>query len=390
MKILIVASDYRPALGGIATYAFELARAMAQLAEVRVLAPSRPGSGEYDSGQKFTTIRVPLPSGSISAIAPLSAAITYQAATWRPDVILCFLWLPDGAATYLALPVLTTLRIPYFIVAHGVELLESQSTVRKRVRGWLAPANQAVLKHARAIFPNSHFTQQLLAEKCGVKFSSSKIIFPGVNLEKFSPGPKALDLLSIHGLARKKVFLTVTRLVDYKGVDRVISAMRKVHARFPDAIYVVVGEGDDRARLESLVRHYDLEECVRFVGRVEETRIAEYYRLADCVVLCSREDWLTPNVEGFGLVFLEAAATGKPAIAGESGGISDAVVNGTTGWLVDPEDEGAIATAMLDALKHPHELEKRGKQARDRVLAEFTWKQVAEKFHKELQIHVRN
>jgi phosphatidylinositol alpha-1,6-mannosyltransferase len=112
--------------------------------------------------------------------------------------------------------------------------------------------------------------------------------------------------------------------------------------------------------------------------------------LADCLILLSREDWKTPNVEGFGLVFLEAAACGVPAIGGRSGGVPDAVLDGVTGWLVDPSDEREITAAMLESLDQPEERQKRGRQAMERARSELTWEKMAEGILSEVRKSVRN
>jgi phosphatidylinositol alpha-1,6-mannosyltransferase len=392
LRILVTAFDYRPQLGGIATCAFELARALSAKPgiEVRMLAPSRSGDAEFDKHEHFPTVRRPLPSRATLAVAPLARHIREEASTWKPDAILNTIWYPCGLATFMGLGLRRRARPPYFIMAHGMEILDSRKGFTRRLRTALAPIRRAVLGRARTVFAVSHFTKKLLVERCRVAEDNIHVIFNGVHPEEFKPGPRSEDLVRELGLQGKKILLTVTRLHGYKGVDRAISALRYVIARHPDVVYLVCGEGADRRRLESLAVHLGLREHVIFAGRVPEGRLRDYYNLAECFVLLSREDWDAPDVEGFGIVFLEAAACAKASIAGRSGGIPDAVADGETGWLVDPNSEYEISRAMLTCLEDADLLRRRGEAARERVLREFTWERISERLITELRSRVRD
>jgi len=218
-----------------------------------------------------------------------------------------------------------------------------------------------------------------------------------VSAQDFSQAKKTeIECQSLHGLSLegKKVFLTVARLEDYKGIDRAIAAISRVVRIHPEACLVICGDGPDRARLEKLVKHYRVEEFVHFTGVLTNEALKQYFRRADVFLLLSRDDYETPNVEGFGLVILEAAACGVASIGGRAGGIIDAIVEGETGWLVDPTHDEAIVAAMFEALQNPDELKRRGENARDRVLREFQWKHAATNLLKYLRkeegTHVRN
>jgi phosphatidylinositol alpha-1,6-mannosyltransferase len=391
IRLLITSFDYRPRLGGVATCAFELSRALASQpgVEIRVLAPAAPGDAEFDHHGRFTTLRSKLPGSATAAILPMALWIAREVRSWRPDAVLNLLWHPCGVATVMGLA-LVTKPPPFFVLAHGVELIESRRNLKKRLRANLSFAKRLVFHRARAALAVSRFTSEILVTQCGVPRSKTSVVYNGVNPDEFFNGPRSVDLVRSLGLEGRKVLLTVTRLDEYKGVDRAISALRYVVARRPDVTYLVCGDGKDRRRLEALVGHFGLREHVIFAGLVPADRLREFYNLADCFILVSREDWLAPDFEGFGIVFLEAAACEKPCIGGRSGGIPDAVVEGETGWLVDPQNEYEISRAMLECLEDPSAAVSRGQAGRARVIREFTWGHMAQRVLAQVTKHVRH
>ncbi|MCM2280121.1 MAG: glycosyltransferase family 4 protein [Oligoflexia bacterium] len=377
-RILATSFDYRPRLGGVATLAHELLRALggSHGVEVRLIAPRLPGGEGFDRGSGVATRRVPLPKAALAPV-PLAASLGRELLTWRPDALLNLLWLPEGVASLLLAPLRAPLGIPYFVYGHGVELLESDLNLKKRVRSALSPAKRAVFRGARGVFVNSGFTRALVIRECRVPEARVRIAHPGVDPRAFFPEAPARDLLERYELRGKRVFLMVTRLEDYKGVDRAISALRWLKADFPEARLLVCGEGPDRARLESIARHYGVGELVVFAGAVPAGRLRDHYNLAEAFLLLSRSNFEAPNIEGFGIVFVEAAACGKPSIGGDSGGIPDAIGGPENGWLVDPYDDRAVAKAMREVLERPEEARARGEAARARATGELTWDRMA-------------
>jgi phosphatidylinositol alpha-1,6-mannosyltransferase len=392
LRLLISSFDYRPRLGGVATCSFELARALAKLPglRVRVLAPRNAGGGDFDAAHAIETARTALPREATAAIPLIAASFAREVATYRPHAIINMVWMPGGVASLVNRPLLAAMRIPYFVVAHGVEVLESGSTLKKRLRRRLSPLKRAVFGRAASVFAVSDYTRARVHAECGVPPERIRVVYNGVNPELFSPGPRPPELVREHGLDGKFVFLTLARLEAYKGVDRAIASLRHVVPAHPEVRLLVCGEGSDRARLEQLARHYRVREHVVFAGAVPFERLADYYRAADCFVLLSREDLEAPNVEGFGLVFLEAAACAKPSIGGRSGGIADAVGPAECGWLVDSTDDREIARVMREALADPAGTRRKGEAARKRALEQYTWAHMAERVLEEIRRHVRN
>jgi phosphatidylinositol alpha-1,6-mannosyltransferase len=182
------------------------------------------------------------------------------------------------------------------------------------------------------------------------------------------------------------VLLTVARLARRKGHDLVLRALPLL-GDIADLRYVIVGGGEDLARLEEIVRRNGLEESVIFAGRVPEHELPDYYRLCDLYVMPNREvTEVTDSLEGFGISFIEASACGKPAIAGRSGGTDAAVADGETGYLVDPEDPAELASKIRLLLNDPGLRAEMGRKGRERVERDFTWRQRAEELARHLTI----
>ena len=166
-----------------------------------------------------------------------------------------------------------------------------------------------------------------------------------------------------------------------QGVDRVLESLPAISRAVPGVKYLIVGAGPDRPRLEDLAVRLGVQNQVRFLGTLPLSEIVELYNVADLFLMLSRED--PPDVEGFGLVFLEAAACGLPSVGGRSGGIPDAIEEGKSGWLVDPRDTQAIAATLIDLLSSREKLQR----ASEYCLAtapQKSWEQVADKVFGEM------
>ena len=223
---------------------------------------------------------------------------------------------------------------------HGDEVSTSATWARQmeRRRRYLAAAD--------AIVAVSHYAQQLLFERFSVAPEKIKVIFNGVDTKKFAPASKPPALMERFGLGGKFVLVTITRLVERKGVDMVLRALPAVRACIPNAHYLVVGDGPSADQLKRLAAEQAVADAVTFVGAVSHQDIPIYYSSGDLFVMPNRQ-LADGNNEGFGLVFLEANACGLPVIAGRDGGPAEVVNDGVNGLLVDGSDSNAIASAIL-------------------------------------------
>jgi glycosyltransferase involved in cell wall biosynthesis len=167
-----------------------------------------------------------------------------------------------------------------------------------------------------------------------------------IHMDSYGMGPKDPALVARYGLQGRKVVMTLARYASnerYKGVDEVLAVLPRVLRQVPEVTYLVVGDGTDRPRLESVCRSLGLAPHVVFTGRIPEAEKADYFRLADAFVMPSRG-------EGFGFVFLEAMACGIPVVGGRNDGSADALGDGAFGRLVDPANAEELEAAILEAL----------------------------------------
>ncbi|HYE34807.1 MAG TPA: glycosyltransferase family 4 protein [Methylocaldum sp.] len=277
------------------------------------------------------------------------------------------------------------LGIPYVVYAHGNEILAAQKASGSKTR--------LVLRSAARVIAVSKYTAHLV-EQLGVKATRIEVIHPGCEVEFFRPQQPSLALRQqlLGTTTNEKVIVTVGNLVARKGQDMVIRALPRVLHAFPNTQYLVVGDGPYRPELEQLAAEVGVHEQVIFTGRIPNELLPEVYALSDVFVMPSREQCEASDVEGFGIVFLEASACGKPAVASCSGGIEDAVVEGVTGFLVDPLSPDEIAHALIRILSDANLAANLGKQGRERVVREFSWRRVADQIRRVLAevVHEQN
>jgi len=220
-----------------------------------------------------------------------------------------------------------------------------------------------VHRRAGLLLANSRNTREVL-QRFGADLAKVRVIYPGVDAARFaerSSRPRTQD----------PVILSVGRLQRRKGHDTMLLALARLIDRHPRVTYLIVGDGEERGRLEAMVGELGLGPHVRFEGEVAEASLPGYFARADVFALPNRVE--RGDFEGFGIVFLEAAAAGVPTVGGRSGGVPEAIADGETGYLVGGEDAAELA-ATLDRLLSDAELSQAlGSAGRRRVLREFTW-----------------
>lgn len=249
--------------------------------------------------------------------------------------------------------------VRYAVVAHGIEVWGRISAMRRQA-----------LCAADRVFAVSRYTANRLCADQGVASQRIALLPNTFAEDQFHPGPKPTALLARHGLARdRKIIFTLCRLAAnerYKGYDILLEALPAIHARVPEVHYVIGGTGDDLPRLRALIRARGLEAHVTLAGFIPAEELLDYYRLCDVFAMPS-------TGEGFGIVFLEAMATGKPVLAGNRDGSTDALADGRLGVLVNPLDVEQIATALVRILQGTHALALLAQPAelRRAVVAQF-------------------
>jgi phosphatidylinositol alpha-1,6-mannosyltransferase len=263
--------------------------------------------------------------------------------------------------------------VPYVVYVYGSE------TVRLG-RGWVGrKLMKGILDGSEWVVTNSEATSREFVA-FGVCKGKIRRVYPGVDLTVFRPDPPDQVLLERYRLGGRRVLLTVARLDQRKGHDTVMRAIARERERLGEAVYLIVGTGREEGRLRNLAKELGLEDRVIFVGYVPDGELPGYYTLCDLFVMPNRVTEgtsLAGDVEGFGITFIEAAACGKPSIGGRSGGAVEAIVDGETGFLVDPLSVEEVASAIVRLLED-HELRERlGRKGRERVERMFDWRIVA-------------
>ena len=226
------------------------------------------------------------------------------------------------------------------------------------------------------------FTRTAIAGALAQKSADAMVkIAPGIDTEHFAP----IDSSSLReslGLGEKKVIVSVGRLVHRKGQDRLIESMRAIVQEVPTAHLLLIGEGPYRQHLQALVRKYALDDHISFIGRIQYADLPQYICIGEIFAMPSRSRFFGLEVEGLGIVYLEASACGLPVIAGASGGAPDAVIDGTTGVVVDGLDNAAIAVAAINLLNNPAQARLMGQAGRRWIVEKWNWQIWADAFKK--------
>jgi phosphatidylinositol alpha-1,6-mannosyltransferase len=256
----------------------------------------------------------------------------------------------------------------YVCWSHG-EDLATAATSRE-----LTLTTKLVLRGASRALANSRNTAALL-ERFGVAPGDVRVAYPGVDPARFRPDVDGAAIRRRLGAERDPLLLSVGRLQRRKGHDVAIRALAALAPRLPSLRYAVVGTGEEQDSLRRLAEECGVADRVHFEGAVSDADLPAYYAACDVFVLPNRKEG--EDIEGFGIVFLEAQASARPVIAGRSGGAPEAVSDGETGLLVAGEDVGELARAVEQLISSAELRAKLGAAGRVRVLRDFTWDRAA-------------
>lgn len=363
MTSLLATNDFPPKIGGIQTYLHELWRRLPADATT-VFTTRHPEAAAWDASQPFRVERAP--HGFLVPTRAMAQRVDALATEVDADIVFLDPMLPLGNVG----PRLR--RAPYVVVAHGAEI-----TVYGRVPGSAAVARR-VLRGAVGVVVAGEYVAGMVARVAGRPVPTLAVP-PGVDPARFTPADENARhaTRARFGLDRDRpLVLGVSRLVPRKGFDVLIDAVAGL-----DGVQVAIaGTGRDAVRLARRVRRRGGEELasrVHLLGRVSDADLPALYGSADVFAMLCRERWGGLEAEGFGIVFLEAAACGVPAIAGRSGGAHEAVVDGETGLVVDPRDVGAVRDAIADLLGDDGARRRMGQAALARARSEFSYDTLA-------------
>ena len=349
-RLLIVSPVYPPASGGIETLAAHLASALTGF-RTRVLTLEGSGAGELTSAIPVRRLRN-VPAGGRRSLARLNGALGLDLLRGSADIVLS-MHVRAAPAACVTRPLRA---VPFVQYVHAKELLEFPETSR------------FTLARAQHVIAVSRYAAEL-ARAAGATSDALTVIPNGVD-----PAPaRRLPAGS------RPTMVTVSRLDDgYKGHDVLLQAMPAIRAAVPDVRWVIVGDGTLRTELERDAARRGLSDVVDFVGAVDDTERDRWLDEAGVFVMPTREPGPGRAGEGFGIVFLEAAARAVPAVAGRVPGVIDAIEDGVSGLLVDPEDPVAVAGATIRLLTDPALATRMGDDARRRA-QDFSWPSVAQR-----------
>jgi phosphatidyl-myo-inositol dimannoside synthase len=360
---LLVTNDFPPKVGGIQVYLWELWRRLEPESFAVLTASSHPDAEAFDAEQKLSRIRIHRLDTSVLLPTPeLARSIRRLASEIDASLVVIDPAFPLGVLG-------PTLGLPYAVVLHGAEIA---------VPGRLPVARglmREILSRSKLSICAGEYPAGEVRRICGDRAPRIAVIPPGVDTKRFRPldpaqkeSARAAFGLAVEGPA----VVSVSRLVPRKGMDVTIEAGAGLLPSYPDLTIGIGGSGRDLGRLRRLVASTGAP--VKLLGRVEEDSLPDLYGLADVFVMACRDRWLGLEQEGFGIVFLEAAACGVPQIAGRSGGADEAVVDGETGIVVDdPGDPGSVAGALRRLLSDPDLCRSMGEAARRRVVESYEY-----------------
>jgi phosphatidyl-myo-inositol dimannoside synthase len=377
VRLLEITNDFPPMLGGIENYTYSLVNRWPS-EDVMVIAPEVPGAAELDRTLDYEVVRIP--SGRV--LLPTRRLVRMAADAARRHRADMIHFSSPFPVAFLGPRLLEETGIPYAVTLHGSELVCWGSL----------PASGALmrrsLERASVLLPVSSFTARAARRLVPKRTPPCIVVTPGVDCDRFAPTPGA-GAPSASRPKQGPVVVSVSRLVVRKGPATLIRAMPSVLERIPEARAVIVGDGPDRQRLERMAEGLGVGRCVRFAGPQPWHDVPRFYRAADVFALPTRERFGGLETEGFPLVYLEAAACGLPAVAGEAGGVRDAVVDGVTGYVVDGRSAGKVAATLVRLFEDPGHARQLGEQGRYRAESQFSWDHVAARFQAVLSEHVR-
>lgn len=387
MKAALLSEVFPPMVGGSGRWLWELYRRLPP-DRVRILAGEAEGHETFDATHQLALSRVPLTfstwlirRSSFGQYRRAGAALLRALEPGEISMVHCGKVLPEGLLARWA-----RLRtgVPYACYAHGEEVNLSN---RRQRPPW--PARRVfdsrelgqmvglVLRGATLVIANSRNTRGILIDRWRLPEERVRLLNPGVDTRQFAPAERRPAVRARLGWSDRPVILTVGRLQRRKGQDTMIRALRAVRDLVPDVLYAIVGAGEEHRRLVELAHEQGLASAVSFLGEVTDRQLVECYQQCDLFVLPNRE--IDGDIEGFGMVLLEAQACGRPVIAGRSGGTAEAMRDGISGRLVACEEPDALAAAVGELLADEALRREMGDRGRDWVTREFDWEVVCRK-----------
>lgn len=371
MKIAFITQDFPPEHGGIQTYSYEIAKRLATYADDFVLfAPDKPQAAAIDSKLDYAVVRV---KSSNTLLAWKGKSFINNYLNTRPvDIVFHAQWqtLPigiearkKGNARYLV------------VAAHAREYFFNPFKKIPLLGQWYEKHKIKCLQQADHFLPVSQFTSDTLSHY-KIAGQDKTVLINGTDPQQFFPIENR-PLKKEFNLSDQFILFSLCRLVHRKGMDIVLEALSKLVEKAPNIHYIIGGSGPYKEALQKQCTALKLDAHVTFTGKIPLEQLNHYYNLCD--IFCMPARAITPDIEGFGIVFLEANAAGKAVIGAATGGIPSAILHEKTGLLVREEDPVDLAKAILRLYENTELREQLGKAGRARVEEEANWDAIGQK-----------
>ncbi|UQA94010.1 glycosyltransferase family 4 protein [Streptomyces halobius] len=360
---LVITNDFPPRQGGIETFVHAMATRIPK-DEVVVYTSHEPGAAAYDATLPFPVIR-----DTTRMLLPTRRA-TRRAVEIARAHGCDRVWFGAAAPLGLMAPALRRAGVRRMVATtHGHEIWWAKTPGARQLMRRIGAGVDVVTYLGE-------YTRTRIEPALAPRGRMSRLV-PGVDATAFAAdaadGDAAEALRTSFGLHGKRVIVCVSRLVARKGQDALIRALPLIRSRIPEAVLLIVGQGPYEKRLRELAREHGVEGAVRFAGGVPHADTPAFYAVADVFAMPCRTRKKGLEAEGLGIVFLEAAASGLPVVAGDSGGAPDTVLDGRTGQVVDGNESSAVARALTGILGDPARAAEMGAEGRRWVAREWSW-----------------
>ncbi len=362
-NLLLISYDFPPSTGGIARLCHEISVGMqAYYQSIKVITvTTNEVSTPYNDSQidliRLTPKRLYSEIEAIKKIRKIKNKKTYD--------VLCGVWHPEAILAYLG-----GMKNVY-ILGHGTEFLYGTSTFRKLF--WLPFYAKNILVKADKVIANSNYTSRLI-QSLGKRINVEPLPL-AVNHNFFKPSEKLLN-------SRVIKFSTVSRVQQFKGHDFILETFEKLPIEIRAKVeWHIAGTGPYLKELKEKIENSPIKNQVFLHGFVSDDKLSDFYNSTDVFILATREQKLSTQIEGFGLVFLEAQSCGVPAIGTNTGGIPDAIDHNNGGWLIEQDNVGELQELLMNIVKNPELITEQSNKARERVLLDYTWDLYCEKLY---------
>jgi phosphatidyl-myo-inositol dimannoside synthase len=377
-KTFLLTDEFPPMHTGVSRMMGEIAKRYPK-GELTVSTGQHRDAAETDQNFPAAQIdRLPIPTRALRGLAGLlfwSRRVSAMAREQKPRFVWCDSIRPAG---YAAKWTHERHGTRYGILVHGGDLQKELHKVHHST--FARRTAKALLGSAAAVVANSQWTReqaQTVLRELGLDplAENVRVVPLGTDPEQFRPGVDTREVRARHRLEGERWVLSVARLEPYKGIDTVLRALAQVRKAGHDVGYIVVGTGKKREVYRRLAEELGVADSVRFVGTVSDKELPALYNVAEVYLGVSRRGEGS-RVEGFGIALAEASACGVPVVAGRSGGLAEAVQDGETGFVVDPEDPAAVAQALTRLLSDQLLARRLGQAGRKAVETHYNWDRV--------------